>query len=744
MKNSTLKFLFFSFLFLFCAVSAYSEQVTITIDSRDPNTDIYIGSSTEPGTDPTFSNLQQTLLKLYSAEEIASIDDLKVNTTGTYKYTDSRGTEREVPISIEPNDFVYLNAMPKLAKLDISDATITGRANNNVDNSFPRNAFDSNKTIKSIVLPKNMVGLARNAFSNTALEGVFTIPKGVTNVSEYDMIFGGSTGITAYAVEAGNANLKAEDGILYTANGATLLVYPSGKTGTSFSVPEGVTTIGTSAFGWNNYLEEITLSSTVTTLPRQDKIINNSTKVKAFYVAEGNQRYGATNGFLVDKETATLMAFPPGNTDETIVIDGSIVKIVPSGYFSYAVANLKNIIFTEGVEEIGYTAFKIGNNVTSVLEYIELPSTLSRIYAEAFVGNANLLQVVCKATTPPQLLGQQIFRGSNLASVKLGVPQESVAAYHASQWNRSLPGNDGINCFAPEQMVAYGNVTVIDGTTIQTASTSGFSVRVVADEAPEGYAFSGWTSEPSTPFVNAKAIVGIFTMPQGDITVRANFSPKRPYTLIDAITPSGEAAVTGIVNIEAAPTKGSQVFRSWEVVEGEEVVIENPKAVATSFVMVDGVVTIAARYATAYMINISGGTAVLEAFENEVVAITASPKANQEFVNWTTTTAGVVFEDANSATTTFVMPADEVAVTANFREKTGVDENEYSIAPYPNPAIDYITIDNIQNVNYSIYDISGRTIERGIMNGNQIQVGNLTQGMYIIEAGKYTGRIIKK
>ena len=125
MRNSTLKFFFFSFLFLFCAVSAYSEQVTITIDSRDPNTDIYIGNATEPGTDPTFSNLQQTLLKLYSAEEIAGIDDLKVNTTGTYKYTDSRGTEREVPISIEPNDFVYLNVMPKLAKLVISDVTIT-------------------------------------------------------------------------------------------------------------------------------------------------------------------------------------------------------------------------------------------------------------------------------------------------------------------------------------------------------------------------------------------------------------------------------------------------------------------------------------------------------------------------------------------------------------------------------------------------------------------------------------------
>jgi hypothetical protein len=82
--------------------------------------------------------------------------------------------------------------------------------------------------------------------------------------------------------------------------------------------------------------------------------------------------------------------------------------------------------------------------------------------------------------------------------------------------------------------------------------------------------------------------------------------------------------------------------------------------------MVEGVVELAARYAPAYRINITGGSAVLETFAGETVSIKAAQKAGKRFVNWTTTTAGVAFADANSETTTFTMPATAASITANF------------------------------------------------------------------------------
>ena len=47
-----------------------------------------------------------------------------------------------------------------------------------------------------------------------------------------------------------------------------------------------------------------------------------------------------------------------------------------------------------------------------------------------------------------------------------------------------------------------------------------------------------------------------------------------------------------------------------------------------------------------------------------------TPPAGQRFVNWTTSSAGVSFANANSANTTFTMPANAVTVTAVFEQIT--------------------------------------------------------------------------
>ncbi len=436
------------------------------------------------------------------------------------------------------------------------------------------------------------------------------------------------------------------------------------------------------------------------------------------------------------------MAYPPGNTDETIVIDGSIVKNIPNGYFSYAVANLKNIIFTEGVEVIGYTAFKIGAGVTSVLEYVELPTTIKEIQGEAFVGNKNLRQVICKATIPPTLAPNQVFRESNGKDTRLGVPANLVDTYKASPWNTTISA--GTNAFPVAQIVAYNTITVIDGTCIQSASTPNFAVKVIANEAPEGKAFSGWTTNPAATFVNPKASVGIFTMPASDITVRATFSEKRPYTIIDASTPSGEAGVGSVVNIDAEPIRNGQLFRNWEIVEGNGVVLDNPQAISTSFTMVDAQVTIAARYASAYMINITGGDAVLEAFENDIVSVSAATKSNQEFVNWTTTTPNVVFANPESPVTTFIMPANEVNVTANFKYVSALNENFAHIRLYPNPASNYIKVEGFENNQYEIVDVLGKSVLCRKINEGTIAIGNLKNGIYIFKSGGQAIRFIKK
>jgi hypothetical protein len=75
---------------------------------------------------------------------------------------------------------------------------------------------------------------------------------------------------------------------------------------------------------------------------------------------------------------------------------------------------------------------------------------------------------------------------------------------------------------------------------------------------------------------------------------------------------------------------------------------------------------------TTYTVNVNNGTGSGNFAQGATVNITAgTPPSGQQFKNWTTTSAGVTFANADSASTTFVMPANAVTVTANFEPISG-------------------------------------------------------------------------
>jgi len=66
-------------------------------------------------------------------------------------------------------------------------------------------------------------------------------------------------------------------------------------------------------------------------------------------------------------------------------------------------------------------------------------------------------------------------------------------------------------------------------------------------------------------------------------------------------------------------------------------------------------------------VTVTNGTGGGNYVQGATVTITADmPPEGQKFTNWTTTSAGVTFANANSASTSFTMPGNAVTVTANF------------------------------------------------------------------------------
>ena len=100
-----------------------------------------------------------------------------------------------------------------------------------------------------------------------------------------------------------------------------------------------------------------------------------------------------------------------------------------------------------------------------------------------------------------------------------------------------------------------------------------------------------------------------------------------------------------------------------------------------SFTMPDAAVTVTADFAsttgpTTYTVTVSSagtGSSGGGSYEhNATVSISAgTAPAGQQFKNWTTDSDGVDFADANSSSTTFPMPANDVTVTAVFEPASG-------------------------------------------------------------------------
>lgn len=140
------------------------------------------------------------------------------------------------------------------------------------------------RELREIVLPKSLVYLGESVFYAVTAD-LLTIPGGVTRmmdrtfvessirrihlhaeVTEYSKYsFCGCEGTEAFTVEAGNPALKAVDGVLFTADGKTLLRYPPLKKQEHYDVPFGVTAIAPYAFD-NCSLRSISLPMGVSSI----------------------------------------------------------------------------------------------------------------------------------------------------------------------------------------------------------------------------------------------------------------------------------------------------------------------------------------------------------------------------------------------------------------------------------------------------------------------------------------------
>ena len=231
------------------------------------------------------------------------------------------------------------------------------------------------------------------------------------------------------------------------------------------------------------------------------------------------------------------------------------------------------------------------------------------------------------------------------------------------------------------------NVTVTGGTayvgagTPITKATMGTAVTLTAGAAPTGKVFDKWeVVSGGITLADVNSTTTTFTMPAEAVSVKATYktTPVTTYNLTTQVN-GGHGTISAS---KTGLTAGSTETITFNPEVGYEIDTVTVNGTATSVsgntlnVTMNENKTVVVTYkAIEYNITVTDGKATIgagseisKAAEGTAVTLTANAApSGKVFDKWEVVSGGITLADANSATTTFTMPAEAVSVKATYK-----------------------------------------------------------------------------
>jgi len=171
--------------------------------------------------------------------------------------------------------------------------------------SLGDSAFQGCTSLTNLTIGSGVVSIGYEAFANCLLTSV-TIPDSVTNIGVSP--FEGCSNLAAITVNPSNPAYSSVEGVLFDKSQTTLIEYPEGKVGTSYTVPNRVTGIAGSAFEGCATLSAVTIPNTVTSVGG-DAFSSCSSLAGVYF--EGNAPYAGGLDFMFGEgRRATVYCLP--------------------------------------------------------------------------------------------------------------------------------------------------------------------------------------------------------------------------------------------------------------------------------------------------------------------------------------------------------------------------------------------------------------------------------------------------
>lgn len=129
--------------------------------------------------------------------------------------------------------------------------------------SMEQRAFYGCSNLVGIFIPDNVTNIGRSTFEGCASLTNIAIPAGVATIGTSAFRFCDS--LTEIAVDTNNSSYCSVAGCCSTMTETTLIQFPGGKAG-GYAIPDGVATIGSSAFWGCSGLTNVTIPASVSAI----------------------------------------------------------------------------------------------------------------------------------------------------------------------------------------------------------------------------------------------------------------------------------------------------------------------------------------------------------------------------------------------------------------------------------------------------------------------------------------------
>ena len=314
---------------------------------------------------------------------------------------------------------------------------------------------------------KRVTAIGEQAFSFCSSLTIISIPDSVAQIGENP--FAACSSLKSISVSPEHPYFATIDGVLFRKADKTLISYPAGISSSTYTIPQGITSIGDSAFSSCDSLTSVSIPDSVTSIgdsafsycyfltsvsiPDSVEQIGTNPfaacfELKSISASPDHPYFATIDGVLFRKADKALISYPASISSSTYTIPRGITAIGDSAFSSCD--SLTSVSIPDSVTSIGDGAFSFCTSLTSVsipdsvtsigdsaffwcssLTSVSIPDSVTSIGDEAFYSCSSLTSV----NIPDSVTSIGDYAFGDCSNLTLTVPRNSYALEYAKANN---------------------------------------------------------------------------------------------------------------------------------------------------------------------------------------------------------------------------------------------------------------------------------------------------------------------